>query len=199
MSIMGVVVMDNDPRTAHYIAIDEYISTNLTHLSYSEIKEAFMMLLRGEFDDYPEFKDNKLFNKLDCVLVSKVIKCYEKRKHEIIDPYKQRLDKKVKEIEQAFGVDITLTFPQEETAPDPTPADTPAALAIQKAVKEMTGKDTQTIGIGGGTVAAYFREKGLPAVCWATLDDTLHAPNEYSKIDNLINDAKVFAHIFMQK
>lgn len=101
MSIMGVTITENDPRNAHYIAIDEFVSANLNHLAYAEIKEGFMMMLRGEFDDYPEFRDNKLFNKLDCVLVSKVVKCYERRKHEIIDPYRDNLKRKIKEIEQA--------------------------------------------------------------------------------------------------
>jgi succinyl-diaminopimelate desuccinylase len=70
--------------------------------------------------------------------------------------------------------------------------------AVKNAVKEITGKEARAIGIGGGTVAACFREKKLPAVCWTNLDETLHQPNEYSKIDNIVTDARVFAHIFMQ-
>jgi len=103
------------------------------------------------------------------------------------------------EIETQFGVSIDLSYPQEETAPPATAADAPAAEALKLAIKEVTGKTAKTIGIGGGTVAAVFRHAGLPAVCWCTLDDTLHAPNEYSKIDNALSDAKVFAHVFLQK
>jgi acetylornithine deacetylase/succinyl-diaminopimelate desuccinylase-like protein len=35
--------------------------------------------------------------------------------------------------------------------------------------------------------------KGLNAYAWQTGDGTLHAPNEYMRIDNLMNDTKVFA------
>ncbi len=102
------------------------------------------------------------------------------------------------EIEKDFHVKITLTYPQLITAPAPTPPDTPVALALQKAIRQVMGQSAKTVGIGGGTVAAFFREAGLPAVCWTTIDDTLHAPNEYCKIENVINDARVFTHVFLQ-
>ena len=54
------------------------------------------------------------------------------------------------------------------------------------------------MGIGGGTVAALFRHAGIPAACWAKLDETAHQPNEYCIIDNMVGDAKVFAHIMLQ-
>ena len=54
------------------------------------------------------------------------------------------------------------------------------------------------MGIGGGTVAALFRRAGFNAACWSRLDDTAHQPNEYSVIDNIVGDARVFAHLFMQ-
>ncbi|HHS13772.1 MAG TPA: M20 family metallo-hydrolase [bacterium] len=103
------------------------------------------------------------------------------------------------EIEKEFGVRISLGFPQDETAPDPTSPDAPAVQTLKKAIHEIHGKNAKAVGIGGGTVAAYFRRAGLPAVCWCTLDDTLHGPNEYSVIKNVLNDAKVFAHIFLQR
>jgi succinyl-diaminopimelate desuccinylase len=54
------------------------------------------------------------------------------------------------------------------------------------------------VGIGGGTVAAYFRRSGFEAACWSRTDETAHQPNEYCVIDNMLGDAKVFAHIFLQ-
>lgn len=115
-----------------------------------------------------------------------------------IDEVKDKVRSIAKDVEEKFGVSMTLTYPQCEPAPPPTPVDTAAVRALKKAVKDVTGKDAKTIGIGGGTVAAYFRQAGLPAVCWSTLDDTLHGPNEYSSIQNTLSDAKVFAHICMQ-
>jgi len=116
-----------------------------------------------------------------------------------LDTIKKQINQFKKEIEKDFKIQIGVSFPQYEEAPLPTPADAPAVKAIQKAVKDVLGKDAKPLGIGGGTVAAFFRRAGLPAVCWSNLDDTLHAPNEYCKIENAINDACVFAHICMQK
>jgi succinyl-diaminopimelate desuccinylase len=116
-----------------------------------------------------------------------------------LNEVKLQIEKFKKEIEKKFDVKMTLSYPQCVEAPDPTPADAPVAKSIQKAVYAVMRRRAKTIGIGGGTVAAFFREVGLSAVCWCTLDDTLHAPNEYCIIDNVINDAKVFAHIFLQK
>ena len=94
---------------------------------------------------------------------------------------------------------IHLSYPNAVSAPPPTPADTPVAKALEKAVADVLGRKAKPVGIGGGTVAAFFREAGIPAVCWCTLDDTLHGPNEYCKIENLLNDARVFAHLALQK
>jgi succinyl-diaminopimelate desuccinylase len=54
------------------------------------------------------------------------------------------------------------------------------------------------MGIGGGTVAAVFRRAGFPAACWSKLDETAHQPNEYCIIDNMVGDAMVYGHIFLQ-
>jgi len=51
----------------------------------------------------------------------------------------------------------------------------------------------QPRGIGGGTVAAFLRRLGLPAVVYSKIHETAHQPNEYCVLDNLISDAKVFA------
>jgi len=53
------------------------------------------------------------------------------------------------------------------------------------------------MGIGGGTVAAFFREAGLPAAVWSTISATAHQPNEYCLIKNIITDAKIMATVFL--
>ncbi len=57
--------------------------------------------------------------------------------------------------------------------------------------------DAKPEGIGGGTVAAYIRHAGFPAVVWARMDETMHTANEYVLLSNLIGDAKVFAYLAM--
>ena len=79
------------------------------------------------------------------------------------------------------------------------PSQAPVVLALKKAVQAVYKKDAKAMGIGGGTVAAVFRRAGFPAACWSKLDETAHQPNEYCIIDNMVGDAKVFGHIFLQE
>ncbi len=101
-------------------------------------------------------------------------------------------------IEAKFKVKITIEEQQNAPAAPPTSAKAAVVIALEKAVKAVYGKDGKPMGIGGGTVAAIFRREGFEAACWSRLDETAHQPNEYSIIDNMVGDAKVFAHIFLQ-
>jgi len=103
------------------------------------------------------------------------------------------------EVEREFGVKITISTPQRAQAAPPTPADSPVVKALERAIKDVYGRSAKAMGIGGGTVAAFFRRAGFNAAVWATMDETAHQPNEYCVIDNLIGDAQVFAHLFLQE
>ncbi len=103
------------------------------------------------------------------------------------------------EVEKQFKVTIELSTEQEEQAAPATPVDAPVVTALKQAVKDVYGIDAKPMGIGGGTVAAIFRRAGFNAAVWSTLDDLAHQPNEYCIISNMINDAKVFAHVCLQK
>ena len=70
--------------------------------------------------------------------------------------------------------------------------------ALSKAIKNVYGVEAKAMGIGGGTVAAFFRRAGHHAVVWARIDELAHQPNEYTVIDNMVGDAKVFADLFLQ-
>jgi succinyl-diaminopimelate desuccinylase len=102
-------------------------------------------------------------------------------------------------IERTHGVKITIEEEQVAPAAPPTPATAAVVKALQAAVKEVYLKDANASGIGGGTVAALFRRRGFEAACWSKIDETAHMPNEYSVIDNMVGDAKVYAHIFLQE
>lgn len=103
-----------------------------------------------------------------------------------------------KEIEKQFKVKITITPQQNEQAAPPTAPDAPVVLAIAKAMRELRRMRTQAVGIGGGTVASFFRRAGIPAAVWSTMEDTAHSPDEFALVEHLLNDAKVFGHVFMQ-
>ncbi len=81
-----------------------------------------------------------------------------------------------------------------DAPPKPTDPDSEIVRLLREALKKLRGREARVGGgIGGGTFAAYFRRLGIPAVVWATLDETAHQPNEYAKIDNMVEDAKVMA------
>jgi succinyl-diaminopimelate desuccinylase len=103
------------------------------------------------------------------------------------------------ETAKKYKVKISLDIPQKETAAPPTPPNAPVAIAIGKAIKDLRKKNPKPMGIGGGTVAKYFREKGFPCAVWATQDEVAHTPDEYSRLSATIADAKVFAHIALQE
>jgi len=95
---------------------------------------------------------------------------------------------------------VKISFEEEQNAPAAasTRAEAAVVRALKAAVKEVYKKDATASGIGGGTVAALFRRAGFEAACWSKIDETAHQPNEYSIIDNMVGDAKVYAHIFLQ-
>ncbi|ACX51365.1 acetylornithine deacetylase or succinyl-diaminopimelate desuccinylase [Ammonifex degensii KC4] len=76
-----------------------------------------------------------------------------------------------------------------------TLADSQIVKLLRRAIKELRGKEAKVGGIGGGTFAAYFRRLGIPAAVWGTFDELAHQPNEYARIDNLVEDAKVMAYL----
>lgn len=102
-------------------------------------------------------------------------------------------------IEKKFNVKIEISTEQYEQAAPATDVNAPVVQALKKAIKDVYNVEAKAKGIGGGTVAAFFRRKGLPAAVWSTIEDMAHEPNEYDVLDNIVNDAKVFAHVCLQK
>jgi succinyl-diaminopimelate desuccinylase len=98
-------------------------------------------------------------------------------------------------VEKETGATIQVKPVQAEQNTNPTPMDSPVVQKLRAAIKELRGIDAKPIGIGGGTVGLYFRRKGIQTAVWQTLDDMAHQPNEYCKIENLVNDTKVFVHV----
>lgn len=105
----------------------------------------------------------------------------------------------VRETEKKYKVKIEMEFPQREAAAPPTDPDCPVSIAISKAVKELRGRKPKPLGIGGGTVAKFFRQAGFPCVVWCTMDDRAHTPDEYALVSQILDDAKVFAYVALQE
>ncbi|MFW6177544.1 MAG: M20 family metallo-hydrolase [Desulfohalobiaceae bacterium] len=94
-------------------------------------------------------------------------------------------------IQSGTRIDLEIVH-QEESAPKTKP-EHPLVQSIAQAVQKIYGITPKPQGIGGGTVAAYLRRAGLPAVVWATLLGNAHQPNEHASVTNIIKDAKVMA------
>lgn len=101
-------------------------------------------------------------------------------------------------VEKKTGLGIKIEVINSLQAPPATKADAPVVRALQEAVRAACHKEAFPWGIGGGTVAAFFREVGLPAAVWCSSSGTAHQPNEFCRLSHLIKDAQVFAHIFCQ-
>jgi succinyl-diaminopimelate desuccinylase len=120
---------------------------------------------------------------MDC----RVMPCYQ------LSEVKDEMRRMADEVQQKYGVTISFEPQQEAQAAPPTDPKAPLVLALKKAIKEVLGVKGKAYGIGGGTVAAFFRRLNLPVVVYARLDETAHQPNEYCVIDHMMGDAKVFA------
>lgn len=103
------------------------------------------------------------------------------------------------DIERRFGVRIEIEAVQDVQAPAPTPEDAPVVPALQEAIRAVYRLQANPEGIGAGTVAAYFRRDGYPAAVWCRIGQTAHQPNENCLISNMMGNAKVYAHLFLQK
>lgn len=110
-----------------------------------------------------------------------------------LDGILAEIKKLAEEHEKKTGAHIRIEIVHKSAAPKPTDPNAKVVHMLQDAIKQSRGTVAKAGGIGGGTCAAFFRKVGAPAVVWSTIDETAHQPNEYTKIQNLINDTKTYA------
>jgi succinyl-diaminopimelate desuccinylase len=108
------------------------------------------------------------------------------------------IDRIKAEVEAKHGVKISYTLLQAAESKATSP-DAPFVKSLSAAIRGVYGVETRSIGIGGGTVAAFFRNAGIDAAVWARVCDTAHQPNEYALISNILGDAKVMAVLMLEK
>ena len=114
-----------------------------------------------------------------------------------LDEVLSRIMRITEEFEKETGAKITVEVLQKQAAPETNDGNSEVAMLLKRAIRESRGLDARVGGIGGGTCAAFFRKAGFPAVVWSTVDEVAHQQDEYSKVDNMVNDAKVFALLAM--
>jgi succinyl-diaminopimelate desuccinylase len=67
--------------------------------------------------------------------------------------------------------------------------------SLMESIESITEVRPRPVGVGGATCANFFRKEGYDAYVWEHGGGTLHGPNEYVVIDNMVIDAKVFASL----
>ncbi len=83
-------------------------------------------------------------------------------------------------------------------APSTSPGSTAVKL-LEPAIRNVYGVQPRTMGVGGQTVAAFFRNEGLPAAVWMSMSETAHQVNETCSVTNMVGDARVFAHVYLSE
>jgi succinyl-diaminopimelate desuccinylase len=99
----------------------------------------------------------------------------------------------VAEWDAKTGAKSQVEVVQKQAAPQQLDADSEIAQLLKCALKQARGVEAKLGGIGGGTCAAFFRKAKISAVVWSTIEEVAHQPDEYCKIANMVNDAKVLA------
>ncbi len=104
----------------------------------------------------------------------------------------------VKEHEIRTGAKINVSEIQRHTSGPASSTSTPEFRAIKESIESVIHGELNVAGVGGATCANFFRLAGMDAYVWECGGGTLHAPNEYVEIENILVDAKAFATIFFK-
>ncbi|NLI74559.1 MAG: M20 family metallo-hydrolase [Euryarchaeota archaeon] len=94
--------------------------------------------------------------------------------------------------EERTGATIDVIAERIDQAGNASPEDDAGAIALRKAIRCIRGIEPTMAGIGGQTCANWFRLSGIDAYVWETCDEMAHQVDEYVRIDNMVNDAKVY-------
>jgi succinyl-diaminopimelate desuccinylase len=108
------------------------------------------------------------------------------------------VEKSVRKIEEKFRVRVEISTKQYVQSTGSTSPAAPVVLALQKAILQVYNVNAFAGGIGAGTVASYLRKSDYPVAVWSKNNQKAHQPDENCAIDNMLGNAKVFAHIFLQ-
>jgi succinyl-diaminopimelate desuccinylase len=183
----------NKGLNAHRIGMEYALALDkMLHAKYS---------LKDEYFDPPEstFEPTKKDKNVDAVNIvpGEDTICFDCRilPNYNVEEVLNDIHGLAEEFEKKTGATIKIEVLQKSVAPKPTDASAKIVGMLTEAIKKIRGVEPKVGGIGGGTCAAFFRKIDAPAVVWSTIDETAHQPNEYTKIENLINDAKIYAFL----
>ena len=123
---------------------------------------------------------------LDC----RILTCYDpKEVYDFMVSFAKKESKRT-------GAEISVDKEQLTFSGSPSNIDSDEYRLFCRSIKKITGIDVTALGIGGGTCANFFRLAGMNAYVWESEGGSLHQPNEFVKVDNIVTDAKVYATFF---
>ncbi len=103
----------------------------------------------------------------------------------------------VRAVEKERNVKVKIEYVMKDRSPQ-SAENSEVVRRLKRALKEVRGIKAGLMGIGGGTCASPLRKKGFNVAVWQTCEGTAHQTNEFVKVENLVEDAKVFSHVFSQ-
>ena len=108
----------------------------------------------------------------------------------------EQIDRILQECSDAHQAKIKKEIVHSESSPS-TSAENACIQKLIQSIREVYSVQAKPQGVGGGTVAAYPRQKGYPAAVWSTLLGNAHQPNEHTSLTNTIKDAQVFVNMLI--
>lgn len=102
------------------------------------------------------------------------------------------------EHEKITGAEIKIKEIQRHVSGKASSTENETFNSLMDSIESVTGQRPRPVGVGGATCANFFRNEGYDAYVWEFGGGTLHGPNEYVVIDNIMTDAKVFASLFFK-
>ena len=123
--------------------------------------------------------------------------CFDCRLLPSVDPEAAEavVREEIRRVEERTGARIAYRFPQRGEPATPTDPSAPVVQRLARAVTEVLGVTPRVGGVAGGTCAAFFRVRGIPAAVWAQENDTAHMPGEYAEVSHLMAEARVFGRL----
>jgi len=109
-------------------------------------------------------------------------------------PVTKTLDDMMKPVNKTLeGTGITIEDFSHQ-APLYFSPDHPLIQTLAKVYNEQTGKEAELISIGGGTYAKEMPNTVAFGPIFPGGPNTIHQPNEYIEVEDLINITKIYAH-----
>ncbi len=101
----------------------------------------------------------------------------------------------VDKVVDKYGVFVDISPQQTVIAPKPTPENSEIVDKLKTAIEKVLKTKPRVMGIGAGTVASFFRRKGIPVAVYAKIDEVAHSPNEHITFENMYANSAMVATI----